>query len=545
MRIQDLAIIFIIIILPISIVLSVYTQNQIQTVSIQTEYDTRLTAATSDAIKAFQINTINSSTSDLANSKIRDIEASVETFKDSIKSVFGLNGYTEDEMDSYIPALVYTMYDGFYIYSNYNNQNYTNGLNHDGENVYGLKPYISYSARYTTASIDVIITYTLDNYITIQGMINDRYYNESGYLIDGIEYDGTTVKYNGITIESELLYENLPAINGLNASKNYPYIRFNGTKYYYDEDNSRVFYFLNGKMVEHVQGTAEVPNETFNSYHELIMNNDFARRYYIEAYEFTNKIKTGELSALKDLRYEDAMDYTINDDGDTVYTNLYPDDNTVIFDFNSGSDDVSNNIECQSSNFNQHRLQIIKNKIRTNLAIAVANYNSNQSVQFQMPELSEEEWSHIMKNISLISFVQGLDIGGKIYNGYTIVNNSESKEVVREDNIYIIGNDGFYHRIGDRYLLDENNIGNSNVEEKSAGRLNLDFNRQNALDENENRVYYYTLNYYASYTSVISQNDSEVYDDIYAYVSEQNNGLKKAFYTALGRERYGMYKTTT
>ena len=544
MRIQDLAIIFIIIILPISIVLSVYTQNQIQTVSIQTEYDTRLTAATSDAIKAFQINTINSSTSDLSNSKIRDIEASVETFKDSIKSVFGLNGYTEDEMDSYIPALVYTMYDGFYIYSNYNNQNYT-GLNQDGENVYGLKPYISYSARYTTASIDVIITYTLDNYITIQGMINDRYYNESGYLIDGIEYDGTTVKYNGITIESELLYENLPAINGLNASKNYPYIRFNGTKYYYDEDNSRVFYFLNGKMVEHVQGTAEVPNETFNSYHELIMNNDFARRYYIEAYEFTNKIKTGELSALKDLRYEDAMDYTINDDGDTVYTNLYPDDNTVIFDFNSGSDDVSNNIECQSSNFNQHRLQIIKNKIRTNLAIAVANYNSNQSVQFQMPELSEEEWSHIMKNISLISFVQGLDIGGKIYNGYTIVNNSESKEVVREDNIYIIGNDGFYHRIGHRYLLDENNIGNSNVEEKSAGRLNLDFNRQNALDENENRVYYYTLNYYASYTSVISQNDSEVYDDIYAYVAEQNNGLKKAFYTALGRERYGMYKTTT
>ena len=544
MRIQDLAIIFVIIILPISIVLSVYTQNQIQTINIQTEYDTRLTAATSDAIKAFQINTINSSTSDLANSKIRDIEASVETFKDSIKSVFGLNGYTEEQMDGYIPALVYTMYDGFYIYSNYNNQNYT-GLNQDGENVYGLKPYISYSAHYTTASIDVIITYTLDNYITIQGMINDRYYNESGYLIDGIQYDGTTVRYNGIVIENELLYENLPAINGLDASKSYPYIRFNGTKYYYDEDNARVFYFLNGKMVEHVQGTEEAPNETFNSYHELITNNDFARRYYIEAYEFTNKIKNGELSALKDLRYEDAMDYIINDEGDTVYTNLYANDNTLIFDFNTGSEDVSENIECEKSNFNQHRLQIIKNKIRTNLAIAVANYNSEQSVQFQMPELSEEEWSHIMKNISLISFVQGIDIGGKIYNGYTIVNNSESKEVVREDNIYIIGNDGFYHRIGDRYLLDENNIGNANVEKKSAGRLNLDFNRQNALDENENRIYYYTLNYYASYYSVISQNDSEVYDDIYAYVAEENNGLKKAFYTALGRERYGMYKTTT
>jgi len=121
MKIQDLAIIFIIIILPISIVLTTYSQAQIKTINIQTEYDTKLTAATSDAIKAFQINTINSSTSDIANSKIRDIEASVSTFKASLKSVFELNGYSEDEMDEYIPALVYTMYDGFYIYSKYHN----------------------------------------------------------------------------------------------------------------------------------------------------------------------------------------------------------------------------------------------------------------------------------------------------------------------------------------------------------------------------------------------------------------------------------------
>ena len=55
MRIQDLAIIFIIIILPISIVLGAYTQMQISTISLQTEYDMKLIAATSDAIKAFQI----------------------------------------------------------------------------------------------------------------------------------------------------------------------------------------------------------------------------------------------------------------------------------------------------------------------------------------------------------------------------------------------------------------------------------------------------------------------------------------------------------
>ena len=40
---------------------------QISTISLQTEYDMKLIAATSDAIKAFQINTANSSTSDIAN----------------------------------------------------------------------------------------------------------------------------------------------------------------------------------------------------------------------------------------------------------------------------------------------------------------------------------------------------------------------------------------------------------------------------------------------------------------------------------------------
>ena len=117
MKIQDLAIIFIIIILPISLVISTYTQYQIQTVNTQTLYDSKLTAATYDAIRAFQINTIESATSEIVNSKMRDLEASVSTFRNSIKSTFALSGYSEDTMDTYIPALVYTLYDGFYIYS--------------------------------------------------------------------------------------------------------------------------------------------------------------------------------------------------------------------------------------------------------------------------------------------------------------------------------------------------------------------------------------------------------------------------------------------
>ena len=215
MKIQDLAIIFLIIILPISLVISAYTQYQIKTVSTQTLYDSKLTSATYDAIKAYQLNAQNSSTSDQANSKIRDIEASVDTFKNSIMATFRLDGYSEQDLNQYIPALVYTMYDGFYIYSPFENVNYQydesgNATQNNGEDIYGLKPYINYSCRYKKGNVDVVITYALDNHISVQGKIGTEYVNKSGYLIDNITQVGKTVKYNEIEIGTEQLKEYLP-----------------------------------------------------------------------------------------------------------------------------------------------------------------------------------------------------------------------------------------------------------------------------------------------------------------------------------------------
>ena len=117
MKIQSLAVIFIIIILPISMVLAVYVQSQVDTLELQIKYDTKLTNATYDALKAFQLNTVNSSTSDLANSKMRDIEAAVNTFYNSISTNFNVSGYNKEILQDYVPALVFTMYDGYYIYS--------------------------------------------------------------------------------------------------------------------------------------------------------------------------------------------------------------------------------------------------------------------------------------------------------------------------------------------------------------------------------------------------------------------------------------------
>lgn len=164
MKLQGLAVIAIIIILPMTIILSSYSQSQIKTLQLQTQYDSKLQNATYDAIKAFQLNMSNSSTSDLANSKMRDIKASVNTFYNSLASHFNMVGYGKDVLQNYVPAIVYTLYDGYYIYSAYDNT-----LD------YGLKPYIYYSCRYKpNGNSDFVITYSLDSYITIQGIIDRK-----------------------------------------------------------------------------------------------------------------------------------------------------------------------------------------------------------------------------------------------------------------------------------------------------------------------------------------------------------------------------------
>lgn len=567
MKIQDLAIIFLIIIIPISIVLSAYTQFQINTINMQTVYDTKLTSATYDAIKAFQVNTANSTMSDLSNSKMRDIEASISTFRNSIMSTFGLNGYTEDELNNYIPALVYTMYDGFYIYSPYQNNNYLYETKADGSKVpaadngstlYGLKPYITYSCSYIKGNIDVIITYSLDNFISIQGTINGKYVNDEGYLIDGITKDANgNIIYNGIQITTDQnLKENVGNIKRNGNYVEFPYIKLNGTKYYYDDggtadvSDDSIFYLSNGQITQ--QGDYK-GQKAAQYYNDVIKNNSVAIQYYTKAYEFTQRVKNYGLS---ELTYDDALEITPEKDADGNYKSdgnnliyskqkIWAGDTRKIFDFNNDTSKPDKNIECELSNFNQHRLAIIRHKIEQNLSIAIANYNkySISNSSFQMPELKEDEWNSVMDNISLISFVQGLYIGGKIYNGYAIVNNSESKEVVQEENIFILGTDGYYHRIGDNYLNDGSHVESS----IPAGRLNLDFKRNNIIDTSTNTrsIYYYPLvKYNASYTSIVTQNDVTTYEDIYAYINSTNTNVKKAFYQALGRERGGQYNAS-
>ena len=187
LKIQGLAVIAIIILLPITLVLGQYISAQAKTLSYQIDYDNKLNNSTYDAVKAFQMNTANSDTSDIANSKIRDVKAGANTFFNSLANNFNMSGASKETLSQFVPAVVFTMYDGYYIYTPYTNrlqESDAEALNdeakdagakyYEGQKLSGLKPYVYYSCRYKKGNLDVVITYSLDNYVVIHGTNSSR-----------------------------------------------------------------------------------------------------------------------------------------------------------------------------------------------------------------------------------------------------------------------------------------------------------------------------------------------------------------------------------
>ena len=565
MKIQGLAVIAIIIILPMSIILSSYSKNQIKTLQLQTQYDSKLQNATYDAIKAFQLNMSNSSTSDLANSKMRDINASVNTFYNSLASHFNMVGYGKDVLQNYVPAIVYTLYDGYYIYSAYKNTLDTadefdeNASFKNNTEIYGLKPYIYYSCRYKppNSNSDFTITYSLDSYITIQGVINGESVNKSGYLLTGVNVENGTYKYRGVEIPEENSISNLKQYvyepeatpssseGKINQQKlagsinKYFCRKVNGVKYY--ESGNEVFAIIND--VKYKQNDKSSKN---------ITNNKNAINYYKDANDFKTYILGNEV--LKKLTVSDAVDSKGKKYKDYGDNNPYYDYGKI---FGELFNTEGTYIEDANSNFNAHKLQVIKNSIESNLIVAIANYNgvSTSDVNFQMPKLQDYEWEQITQNISMITFLQGLNIGGKVYNGHSIVTNNINEDYVSENSIYIVADQkNTYYKITDKDLLEKTDLGNL------TGILNSDFERRTATASNvvneesklTKTIYYYPKIEEASYNSIINTNGTGSENSISEYVktlakenkASQKYKLAQIYYTALGRERYGMYRVT-
>lgn len=573
MKLQHLAIIFVIIMLPISMVITLYIQSQIDTISLQTKYSTELQTATHDAIKAFQLNTINNKYSTVSDSKIRDIEASINTFYNSLGTEFGASGYDKESLQTFIPAIVYTMYDGYYIYGKYYNEKID-------DYQYGLKPYIYYSCRYIKGADDFVVNYTLDNNITVCGKINGKYETKSGTLINTnlidensinkIKYNYTDLngktyekeyaisivykdeKNNLINIEREILQEQLVIINDDNTISNptyYEYVVHNNRKVYYDKINNS--YFWNNKnkkqYVNDIETLAFVQNMTVNG--SLYSNS--AAQYYADAYEFSKWINEN----LSGITQENAVD----ESGNKITDFAVNTQDEKIFKFDS----KNNNPMLEESTFNQNRISVIRRIIQTTLNTAIVNYSSSANYEFAMPVFTEEDWDKLVNNVSVATFMQGIPIGAKYFNNYCIITNNKNKEFVPKDSIYIITDDNAngvlenedeVHVVASMDVIDNN----KNV---IAAYKNTDFELQTVVkDGGEN--YYYPHANVKCYECMVNVAQTYNIDDIIngeiriydknqdEYIKDERKSkniekLRKIYLTALAREKYDLYKTNS
>lgn len=556
MKIQHLAIIFIIIIVPISFAMSEYIQTQIDTIKLQTEYKEALNSATSAALKAFQINSINNKYSNISDSKIRDIEASINTFYNSLTTSMTQYVSSKSELSVFVPAIVFNLYDGYYIYSSYNNV-YTapNGDNtkvkiDDNAKNYqdGLHPYIYYSCKYNINGEEIIVNYTLDNAITVYGKFNGKYQTKSGYLIDprkvtNIDEEKKTLTYDGVVIGPEILTEHLLIANdnGDVTSVNYNYIVYKNRKVYQDGNTFNFFWYNNGKKT-YLQGE----KENFIKYikdNKVGFQSISAYEYYKSAYDFSTWLIND--SGLKDITQENMEDSLKKDFSGNTGTKC-------IFDTTQADNDPM----VSSSVFNEHRIAVIRKSIETNLTTAIANYNSQSgsNYEFVMPKIDEVSWYSIENNVSIISFMQGMPIGQKYFNDYSVITNTKNEEVINSQSVYVVtkNDDGNYeyHQPGCKVLIDNSN--------KITGvYTNLSFSRQTLKVSEDSYRYFYPQARKGKTTTgcynciVNASGDYNIDDIIKGEVEGYNTGnnkkklniLRERYLTGLARERYDLYKS--
>lgn len=194
MKIQHYAIIFIIIILPFSIICKNKVDKKIDVLSEQTRINNALDTATSDAVDT--LIELNDEFYALSDGKTIDVTPTIA--KEGIKSFFNTlavnytlpftadEKYAENYFSPYIPAIVVVAYDGFYIYSIEEN---------GGTYEYVLSPKIPYAYE----EDGYIINFTLGNAIKL--------YAKNGVLYEG-EFKNAHINDTEVIDEYDI-YENI------------------------------------------------------------------------------------------------------------------------------------------------------------------------------------------------------------------------------------------------------------------------------------------------------------------------------------------------
>lgn len=616
---------------------------------MQKDYTVKLQTAAKDSIQALEINTVewNSSSSNLADSKRRDVLAAINTFTTSLANSMGIGGAGKGRIQTYIPAIAYTMYDGYYIYSaskvgtQVTDENGLTQFNGDGtiktngeSYQYILKPYSPYSARYENGSIDITVNYTLDNYIKVYGTVgtgDDSYVTKEGYLVvcDGDEVGISNVSnnlifgitYRNATIVPESLTEQVytettnaeGVVEGSVAVYPYIYDQYDNKQYW---DSSKSTYFTvnaNNQKVYLQTAVAEgdanfsisntfrkisVPqssgtdwsvlkifqilnpggNSEFyievggvyrkvkDAYSYLVSGQELAGvnvepdkdfsaiNYCVESYVFTQWVK----AKLKDITVGDMQISVgtttkklsiLTDEERLKYFGQYNniDSSAQIFDISeSNNPDPENDAAYAKSILAQHKKDVIINTLEKNLAQAQAQAQvMNPNYEYRLPQLTYDEWEQALSNISIIAYMQGMPIGLKYYNNYTIATSTLNKEYVDPDELYFAGTgtgtyeDPYYHQ-----RECEQAKGSDYVGYRSIDYVAKSYETTNSVTGGEQTNYYYphdvSIDTNAELECYYCLVNRSTYSDTGTGNWNNNpyNSWTDSYYNTLARERY-------
>ncbi len=479
MKLQSMAVIFAIIVIPLTLILSAYIGIQIDTASRMQIYDTKLISATYDAVVAFQLNTTQNDKSTVADSLRRDVTAAINTFFTSLATGVGAPAASTSYVTAYVPAVMVTLYDGYYISSPIKTEH--KEKNEDGREVlktsyqHALKPYIQYAVKYKNNNNDIAVNYSLDNYISIYGYLNDgTYISRAGYLIAD----------NVIDVDGKLFYKGI-----------------------------------------------EITNED-------------AKNYYKEADRFTKWIKNEE-------RIINTVQprYAVKEDAKNEDEKSYPEfknDSTKILDVTS-----SNDPENKLSEFNAHKREVMKISIQSSLNNAIYAYSEHSVVthDFRMPILTEQDWDKLLSNVNIVTFMQGMPVGTKIYNNYSIVTSTENKQYIDKNMLFFTVKDNeneYYHKIDCPHLKKLVDNGNEIIGYKS-----IDLNKkiikedeagEKLKDEEGNYIYEYEIKNLACYDCIVAAKYTNNIENIEDDVTKEK--LTQVYYNTIAKERYNLKKVT-
>lgn len=485
-----------------------------------------LLTATYDGIKAFQLNASYNSLSNVSDALREDVETAISAFMQSLAMKMGVGGYNINQMKDYVPAILFTLYDGYYIYT-------PTKTTDSKTNEYMLKPYNYYTVRYRQDAEDipepyndVVINYTLDNYIVVYGWVKGEYVVKQGYLVSNSKV--------GDIESSEKLYEYAPYIDK-SISEN---IVIPNAEYYRDGNSPETITAkeYNPDYLKTLpSGVKDTRTKSLYPRNDnYYVDPESATKYYAGADTFTKWVEENLDWVTSDLamRNNKKLNQTYSEDID--YDEFSEANKKKIFDFNT----TDNDPEDSTSIFAQHKTAVIRSSIQDNLNQSITAYSEGNSstYEYKLPKLDINEWDMVSTNVCMLTFLQGIPMKTKYYNNYALVQNTRNNLYVSPDSLYFISDangdgkadDGYYHKIDCKHLGENGG--------KITGYSNFDFTlkKLNLKDEDS----YYKHYEQACYYCIV---DSANYESV-DWKSFENR--RKAYYTALAREKYRRYTAT-